>query len=54
MELLKMQQNPKEWKMPTGNYANHCYSKLNVGKAVGRLDLLDRRAVVGRIRPAKR
>src|SRR5215213_2288613 len=37
-ELLKMQQNPKEWVMPTGNYANHRYSQLkqitaeNVGK----------------------
>jgi PQQ-dependent dehydrogenase (methanol/ethanol family) len=28
-ELLKMQQNPKEWVMPTGNYENHRYSKLN-------------------------
>jgi lanthanide-dependent methanol dehydrogenase len=27
-ELLKMQQNPKEWVMPTGNYANHRYSQL--------------------------
>jgi PQQ-dependent dehydrogenase (methanol/ethanol family) len=27
-ELLKMQQNPKEWAMPTGNYANHRYSAL--------------------------
>jgi PQQ-dependent dehydrogenase (methanol/ethanol family) len=37
-ELLKKQQNPKEWVMPTGNYANHRYSQLkqitadNVGK----------------------
>jgi lanthanide-dependent methanol dehydrogenase len=37
-ELLKMQQNPKEWAMPTGNYANQRYSQLkqitadNVGK----------------------
>ena len=37
-ELLKMQQNPKDWVMPTGNYANHRYSQLkqinaeNVGK----------------------
>jgi lanthanide-dependent methanol dehydrogenase len=37
-ELLKMQQNPKEWVMPTGNYANQRYSQLkqitadNVGK----------------------
>jgi lanthanide-dependent methanol dehydrogenase len=37
-ELLRMQQNPKEWVMPTGNYANHRYSQLkqitteNVGK----------------------
>jgi len=28
-ELIKMSQNPKEWVMPTGNYANHRYSKLN-------------------------
>jgi PQQ-dependent dehydrogenase (methanol/ethanol family) len=28
-ELLKMQQNPKEWVMPTGNYENHRFSKLN-------------------------
>ena len=37
-ELIKMSQNPKEWVMPTGNYANHRYSSLkqitadNVGK----------------------
>jgi len=28
-ELMKMQQNPKDWVMPTGNYENHRYSKLN-------------------------
>src|ERR671938_342095 len=28
-ELLKMQQNPNDWVMPTGNYENHRYSKLN-------------------------
>jgi glucose dehydrogenase len=28
-ELIKMSQNPREWVMPTGNYANHRYSKLN-------------------------
>ena len=28
-ELIKMSQNPKEWVMPTGNYANHRYSKLH-------------------------
>ena len=27
-ELLVRQQNPSEWVMPTGNYANHRYSKL--------------------------
>jgi PQQ-dependent dehydrogenase (methanol/ethanol family) len=27
-ELLKMQGNPKEWVMPTGNYANWRYSEL--------------------------
>src|ERR1700759_2991065 len=37
-ELLKMSQNPKDWVMPTGDYANTSYSKLkqinagNVGK----------------------
>src|SRR5690348_1616225 len=37
-ELAKMSQNPKDWVMPTGNYANHRYSQLkqitadNVGK----------------------
>ena len=37
-ELIKMSQNPKDWVMPTGNYANHRYSELkqitadNVGK----------------------
>ena len=28
-ELIKMSQNPKDWAMPTGNYANHRYSQLN-------------------------
>ena len=28
-ELIKMSQNPKDWVMPTGNYANHRYSLLN-------------------------
>jgi lanthanide-dependent methanol dehydrogenase len=27
-ELNKMSQNPKDWVMPTGNYANHRYSQL--------------------------
>lgn len=27
-ELLVRQQNPSEWAMPTGNYANHRYSQL--------------------------
>src|ERR1700680_5347504 len=27
-ELSKMSQNPKEWVMPTGDYANTRYSKL--------------------------
>ena len=37
-ELIRMSQNPKEWVMSTGNYANHRYSQLkqitadNVGK----------------------
>jgi PQQ-dependent dehydrogenase (methanol/ethanol family) len=28
-DLIKMSDNPKDWVMPTGNYANHRYSKLN-------------------------
>ena len=28
-ELNKLSQNPKDWVMPTGDYANHRYSKLN-------------------------
>src|ERR1700726_3624861 len=28
-ELIRMSQNPKDWVMPTGNYANHRYSQLN-------------------------
>src|ERR1700680_4267671 len=28
-ELIKMSQNPKDWVMPTGDYFNHRYSKLN-------------------------
>src|SRR6188768_3518980 len=37
-ELIKMQDNPKDWVMPAGNYANQRYSQLkqitadNVGK----------------------
>jgi lanthanide-dependent methanol dehydrogenase len=37
-ELIRMSQNPKDWVMPAGNYANHRYSQLkqitadNVGK----------------------
>src|ERR1700737_2115336 len=37
-EIIKMSQNPKDWGIPTGNYANHRYSQLkqipagNVGK----------------------
>src|SRR5260221_6728582 len=27
-ELIKMSQNPKDWVMPTGYYANHRYSQL--------------------------
>ena len=27
-ELTKMEKNPKEWVMPTGDYANHRYSEL--------------------------
>src|ERR687886_3135044 len=28
-ELIKMSQNPKDWVMPAGDYANQRYSKLN-------------------------
>jgi PQQ-dependent dehydrogenase (methanol/ethanol family) len=28
-DLQKMSQNPKDWVMPTGDYANHRFSKLN-------------------------
>ena len=28
-DLIKMSQNPKDWVMPTGDYANTRYSKLN-------------------------
>ena len=28
-ELIKMSQNPKDWVMPAGDYANSRYSKLN-------------------------
>src|SRR5262249_46332977 len=28
-ELIKMSQDPKDWVMPTGNYANHRYSQLD-------------------------
>jgi len=40
-ELTKMSQNPKEWVMPTGDYANHRYSKLNQINAqnVGKLQV---------------
>ncbi|MBV9568983.1 MAG: PQQ-dependent dehydrogenase, methanol/ethanol family, partial [Hyphomicrobiales bacterium] len=37
-DLTKLAQNPKDWVMPTGDYANHRYSSLkqinkdNVGK----------------------
>src|SRR5690242_3372451 len=27
-ELIKMEKNPNEWVMPTGDYANHRYSEL--------------------------
>jgi PQQ-dependent dehydrogenase (methanol/ethanol family) len=40
-ELTKMLQNPKDWVMPTGDYANHRYSKLNQINAqnVGKLQV---------------
>jgi glucose dehydrogenase len=28
-DLLKLEQNPADWVMPTGDYANHRYSALN-------------------------
>ena len=28
-ELLRLEKDPKQWVMPTGNYANHRYSELN-------------------------
>src|SRR5258707_3850777 len=40
-ELIRMSQNPKDWVMPTGDYANQRFSKLkqitagNVGKLQG-------------------
>ena len=49
-ELLIMQNNPANWAMPTGDYANQRYSTLaqinkdNVGDSSARLDLLHRRA----------
>jgi lanthanide-dependent methanol dehydrogenase len=40
-ELIKMSQNPKDWVMPTGDYANTRYSKLNQINAqnVGKLQV---------------
>src|SRR5262245_49369691 len=40
-ELNKMSQNPKDWVMPTGDYANSRYSKLNQINAqnVGKLQV---------------
>jgi lanthanide-dependent methanol dehydrogenase len=40
-ELAKMAQNPKDWVMPTGDYANQRYSKLNQINAsnVGKLQV---------------
>ncbi|MCP3476869.1 methanol/ethanol family PQQ-dependent dehydrogenase [Bradyrhizobium sp. CCGUVB1N3] len=40
-ELIKMVQNPKDWVMPTGDYANSRYSKLNQINAqnVGKLQV---------------
>ncbi|MDA9413661.1 methanol dehydrogenase [Bradyrhizobium sp. CCBAU 25360] len=40
-ELVKMSQNPKDWVMPTGDYANSRYSKLNQINAqnVGKLQV---------------
>src|SRR5438046_6153861 len=40
-ELIRMLQNPKDWVMPTGDYANSRYSKLNQINAanVGKLQV---------------
>jgi PQQ-dependent dehydrogenase (methanol/ethanol family) len=40
-ELIKLSQNPKEWALPTGDYANQRYSKLNQINAqnVGKLQV---------------
>jgi len=40
-ELIKMSQNPKDWVMPTGDYANHRHSQLKQINAqnVGRLQV---------------
>jgi len=40
-ELIKMSQNPKEWVMPTGDYANQRYSQLKqiTPQNVGRLQV---------------
>ena len=40
-ELIKMAQNPKDWVMPAGDYANTRFSKLNQINAgnVGKLQV---------------
>ncbi|MBV9531224.1 MAG: PQQ-dependent dehydrogenase, methanol/ethanol family, partial [Bradyrhizobium sp.] len=40
-DLIKMSQNPKDWVMPSGDYANTRYSKLNQINAsnVGKLQV---------------
>lgn len=40
-ELIRLEQDAKQWVMPTGNYANHRYSKLNQINAgnVGKLQV---------------
>jgi len=40
-DLMKMSQNPKDWVMPTGDYANHRYSQLKqiTAQNVGRLQV---------------
>ena len=48
-DLTKLAQNPKDWVMPTGDYANHRYSSTEADQqgecrqAPGGLDLLDGR-----------
>ena len=57
-ELIKMSQNPKDWVMPAGDYANTALleaqpdHRRQCRQAAGRLDVLDRRAARPRRRAA--